>query len=97
MGIYIAFFYVQLYALQKCNTSPHIAAALLPIMNAGSFLGRLVPNYLSDKFAGPMNVQIPLAFIAAIFTFAWIAVSSTAGVIVFSVLYGFASGAFVSL
>ena len=65
MGVYIAFFYVQLYALANCNTSPNVAALLLPIVNAGSFFGRLVPNYLSDEFTGPMNMQIPFAFATA--------------------------------
>ena len=97
MGIYIAFFYVQLYALSKCNTSPNVAALLLPIVNAGSFFGHLVPNYLSVKFTGPMNMQIPFAFTTAILAFVWIAVRSTVGVIIFSVFYGFTSGASVSL
>ena len=67
------------------------------IINAGSFLGRIIPNYLSDRFTRPMNMQVPFVFAAAIPTFAWIAVRSTAGVVMFSVLYGFASGAFVWL
>ena len=65
IGIYIAFFYVQLYALLKCNTSAQNSSLLLAITNAGLFLGRLVPNYLSDNFTGPMNIQIPFAFTAA--------------------------------
>ena len=97
IGIYIAFFYVQLYALLECNTSAQNASLLLAITNAGSFFGRLVPNYLSDNFTGPMNIQVPFAFAAAVLALAWIGIKSTTGVIVFCVLYGFASGAFVSL
>ena len=97
MGIYIAFFYVQLYSLSECSTTPRVATLLLPIINAGSFFGRIVPNYVSDKVTGPMNMQIPFAFATAILALGWIGIKSTAGVIVFSVLYGFASGTFVSL
>lgn len=97
MSIYIAFFYVQLYALLECNTSAQVASLLLAVTNAGSFFGRLVPNYLSDKMTGPMNIQVPFAFAAAVLALAWIGVKSTAGVIAFCLLYGFASGAFVSL
>lgn len=97
MGVYIVFFYMQLYALTRCKTGNTTASLLLPIINAGSLVGRLIPNYLSDKYTGPMNMQIPFAFSVAILAFGWIAVKSTAGVLVFSILYGFTSGAFVSL
>ena len=97
MGIYVAFFYVQLYSLSECHTSPRIGSLLLAIINAGSFFGRLVPNYISDKVTGPMNMQIPFAFIASILSFGWIGIHSTSGLIVFCILYGFASGTFVSL
>lgn len=45
--------------------------------NARSFIGRLVLSYLSDKFTGPMNMQIYFAFTTAVLTFAWVAVTST--------------------
>ena len=96
-SVYIVFFYIQLYALTKCNTSDDISSSLLAITNAGSLVGRLIPNYLSDMFTGPMNMQVLCTFLTAILAFAWIGVDSTAGVVVFCILYGIFSGAFVSL
>jgi len=96
MGIYVAFFYVQLYAVQKGNTNFNLAFYMLSILNARSFFGRIVPNFFADKI-GPLNMQIPFALITALLAFCWIAIKDTAGLIVFCVLYGFFSGTFVSL
>ena len=43
------------------------------------------------------SVLIPFAFTAGILAFAWIGIHDVAGVIVFCVMYGFFSGAIVSL
>lgn len=96
MGIYVLFFYVELYGLQVCHMDSNLAAYLLAIVNAGSIFGRLIPNYMADK-VGPLNIHVPFAFVAALLAFSWIAVRDSVGLVVFSVLYGFFSGTFVSL
>ncbi len=96
MGIYVLFFYVELYGLQECHMDSNLAAYLLAIVNAGSLFGRLIPNYLADRI-GPLNIHVPFAFVAALLAFSWIAVRDTASLIVYGVLYGFFSGTFVSL
>jgi MFS family permease len=69
---------------------------LLPILNAGSTFGRIMPNYIADHW-GPMNLFTPAAGITAVLAFCWIAVNSTAGIVILALLYGFFSGGFVSL
>ena len=96
MGIYVPFFYIELYATQVCGTSAALATYLLAVVNAGSFFGRLFPNWLADSI-GPLNVQIPFALVASLLAFCWIAVRNSAGLLVFCALYGFFSGTFVSL
>ena len=96
MGIYIAFFYVELYATQVCGTNASLATYVLSVVNAGSFFGRLFPNRLADM-VGPLNVHIPFAIIASLLAFFWIAIRNTPGLLVFCALYGFFSGTFVSL
>ena len=73
-----------------------IALNLLSVVNAGSVFGRLVPGFLADKI-GPLNVQVPFAIVAALLAFCWIRTKDTAGMVVLSLLYGFFSGAFVSI
>ncbi|KAF6240567.1 hypothetical protein HO173_001237 [Letharia columbiana] len=96
MGIYVTFFYIQLFALEKTAINANLASYLLPIINAASTIGRLIPNFFADK-TGPLNIQVPFAFILAVLCFGWIGIKSTAGSIVFCLLYGFFAGSFVSL
>lgn len=42
LGLYIPFFYVQLYSIEKHIMKPDLAFYLVPVLNAGSFFGRLV-------------------------------------------------------
>lgn len=96
IGFYGPVFYIQSYAIEKRITTEDFAFYLLPILNAASVPGRILPNYLADK-VGPLNVLMPCATITGILALAWIGVNSLAGVIVFAVLYGFFSGGFVSM
>jgi hypothetical protein len=44
IGMYMPLFYVSSYAIQERIMSSSLAFYLLPILNAGSTLGRIVPN-----------------------------------------------------
>ena len=96
MGVYVIFFYIQIYAIEVSDTNISLAFYLLPIINATSTFGRLLSNFLADKF-GPLNVQIPFALVAALLCFCWIAIKTMASLIVLCALYGFFCGSFVSL
>ena len=95
-GLYVPFWYMTSYARGVANTDPDFAFYLLSILNASSIFGRIIPNFFADK-TGPFNMLVPCSFIAAILAFAWIGIKSTAGLVVFAILYGFFSGTFVSL
>ena len=69
---------------------------LLPILNAGSAFGRVLPNIFVDKI-GALNMCIPCVLIASILGFAWIVIKDTAGLVVFCLLYGFVSGLYLTL
>lgn len=53
-------------------------------------------SYLADK-AGPLNTLATCLLIATAMAFTWIAVNTVAGIIIFSILYGFFAGSFLSL
>lgn len=62
-----------------------------------SIFGRIIPGALADK-VGKFNMQSLWCLVAGIITLALgIPASSNAAFITFAALYGFASGAFVSL
>ncbi|KAF2235971.1 MFS general substrate transporter [Viridothelium virens] len=96
MGVYVAMYYIQLYAIAKTGISDSLSSYLLPILNGTSIIGRLVSNYFADK-AGPLNMQIPNAFAAAILCFCWIRIDNVPGIVVFAALYGIFIGSFNSL
>lgn len=94
-GLYIPFFYAQSYAI-SIGVDPKFSFYLLSILNAGSIFGRIIPNFIADK-AGPYNVIVWCSGCCAILLLCWIRVKNTAGLVVFCILYGFCSGAFVSI
>lgn len=62
-----------------------------------SIFGRVIPGALADK-VGPYNFQTIMAYVSAVIVFAFgLAASSNAAFILYAILYGFASGGFVSL
>ena len=96
MGLYVLYFYVELYAMQECHMGESLAPYTIALANAGAGLGRLGPNYLADKY-GPLNFYIPFIFVTGLLAFCWIAVHSSAGLIFFTIVYGFFSASLVSL
>ena len=74
-----------------------MAFYVLAVMNAGGVLGRIAPAYLSDSI-GRFNLLVPSAFFSGLSCLVlWFFAKSLASVMVFSVLYGFLSGSFVSV
>ncbi|SJK98221.1 uncharacterized protein ARMOST_01482 [Armillaria ostoyae] len=78
------------------GVDPSFLTWTLPILNAGAAIGRFMPNFLADKY-GPLNVIIPSGIISSGMLWALLGVRSVAGVALFGLVYGFVSGAFLTL
>ncbi|KAJ6141377.1 hypothetical protein N7470_009767 [Penicillium chermesinum] len=74
----------------------NISFYIIAILNAASVFGRITPGLLADR-VGSINTIIPISLIASVLAFAWIGIRNEAGTIVFAIIYGYASGAIVSL
>ena len=96
MGLYNPFFYITPFALSRTGASATLAFYLVPLLNAASVFGRIAPPALADRI-GTLNTIIPCTFMCGALLIAWTAVRSTGALIVFALIYGFFSGAFVSL
>ncbi|KAI8633678.1 major facilitator superfamily domain-containing protein [Xylariaceae sp. FL1651] len=98
-GLWAPFDFVASMALST-GISPNLAFYLISIINATSIPGRILPPHLGDRI-GHFNVVTVCAFLTGGSILAlWLPFSyhsSTAGVVVFSLVYGFVSGAFVCL
>uniref|UniRef100_A0A093XL05 Riboflavin transporter MCH5 n=2 Tax=Talaromyces marneffei PM1 TaxID=1077442 RepID=A0A093XL05_TALMA len=88
-----ALFYLALYE----GMSPALAGYLIPILNATSLFGRIIPGIAADM-VGRFNTMVAMCAFAGIIVLAlWLPGRANAPIILFSGLYGFASGAFISL
>lgn len=96
-SLFIPLGYISTYAMHK-GFSESFAYHLIPIMNAGSVFGRALPGYYAD-FIGPFNTcmgSVLLSMVACLCV--WLPSGhTTAGIVIFSVLFGFASGTSIAI
>jgi MFS family permease len=77
--------------------SINLSNYLLSILNVGSIFGRIFPGWAADKL-GRYNIQIVMCTVSFVVNLAlWLPARGNAPIIIFALLYGFASGTFVSL
>ena len=96
MGLSIVLFYLSYDAGDRHVTDTKMSFYIVAVFNAGSTLGRIAPNALSDK-TGPFNLLAPCAVNTGILMFCMIAVKSEAAIIVVALLVGFFSGVFIAM
>ena len=96
MGLNILLFYLSYDASARHITDTKMSFYIVAIFNAGSTLGRVAPNALSDK-TGPFNLIAPCAIMSGVLMFCMIAVKSEATIIVVALLVGFFSGVFIAM
>ncbi|KAL1752605.1 major facilitator superfamily domain-containing protein [Schizophyllum commune] len=97
-GLYTQPTYIVTFS-EAHDLSPARANATLAALNAASALGRLLPAYLADR-AGNFNLLAPAAalyMVASIDAAASACAPSLASIMVFAAVYGFLSGAFISV
>ncbi|GJD04091.1 major facilitator superfamily transporter [Colletotrichum higginsianum] len=94
-GLFTPLFYVPAFGVAR-GLSSSTAFYLLSGLNAASFLGRVIPGFLADRY-GHFNLCALAALSAGVLGFCWTAASSLAGLAVWSLAYGFCSGAVMSL
>jgi MFS family permease len=89
-GMFSPFFYVSSYAT-SLNMSTSFSFYLLSIVNGASFFGRILPGILADRY-GCFNLLFAAAFTSGVVAFCWTGATTTAGLAVWALAYGFASG-----
>ncbi|KAH6972367.1 major facilitator superfamily domain-containing protein [Ilyonectria sp. MPI-CAGE-AT-0026] len=95
-GIYVPINYLPVQAL-AAGMDTNLIEYLIPILNAASLFGRIFSGIMGDR-VGRYNIFILVGYLTALWTLAlWIPVNKTAGIIAFAALFGFCSGAYVSL
>jgi MFS family permease len=96
-ALFIPLTYISLYALDQ-GFSDGFSFQILTILNAASIVGRALPGWIADVI-GPFNCNICCIGLSIITCFGvWLpAGHTTAGLVVFAISFGFASGSNISL
>ncbi|KAK2060063.1 major facilitator superfamily transporter [Colletotrichum caudatum] len=94
-GLFTPLFFVSAFGVSHGIPSS-TAFYLLSGLNGASLFGRVIPGLLADRY-GHFDVLALVAFSAGVVGFCWTAASSLAGLAVWSLAYGFCSGAVISL
>lgn len=96
-ALFIPITYSSLYALHQ-GYGEAFAFEILPILNAGSVLGRALPAYWAD-IVGPNNANMAMVVVSTVAVLAvWTPGGhSIGGFVAFALLFGFASGSNISL
>ncbi|PYH49795.1 MCT family MFS transporter [Aspergillus saccharolyticus JOP 1030-1] len=95
-GIYIPTNFVETAAIAS-GMREGLAQYVVPILNAGSLIGRMAAGFLSDR-VGTYNIFLLVCTLTGILILGlWMPATTNAENIVFAVLYGVTSGAYFSL
>jgi MFS family permease len=95
-GAYIPINFLPVQALSS-GMSAHLVQYLVPILNAASLFGRLFSGFYADRI-GRFNMFIIVCTMTGIWILAlWLVDTSPDALIAFAALFGFFSGAYVSL
>ncbi|KAI1106699.1 monocarboxylate permease-like protein [Jackrogersella minutella] len=91
LGAFLPFNFIIVQA-KEAGVQTNLTNYLVPIINAASIFGRIFPAHLGDVY-GVFNVCIVFTLFSGVISLAlWVPAVTTAPILVFSVLYGFASG-----
>jgi MFS family permease len=96
LTLYVTFFYISLFATSRGTVSADFAPYLVTLLNAGSILGRIIPNALADRY-GSLNLIIACTVGSMILAFGWLGIRDLGGSVAYVLLYGAFSGGVVSL
>ncbi|KAE8378275.1 major facilitator superfamily domain-containing protein [Aspergillus bertholletiae] len=94
-GMFSPFFFTTSYAVAE-GFSTDLAFYTISIVNGASFFGRVLPGIVADRY-GKFNCCIIFTFFSGIIALCWTKATSVAGLVMFCLTYGFASGAILSL
>ncbi|KAK7972937.1 Riboflavin transporter MCH5 [Apiospora saccharicola] len=98
LGLFIPLAYISSYSLAQGFGEHFAFGVVLPVLNAASIFGRALPGWWADKI-GPFNsnmLSVALTIVACLAV--WLPAGHTLpGVLVFAILFGFATGNNISI
>jgi predicted MFS family arabinose efflux permease len=97
LGFFTFYNFVETWAIvTHLDTKGLPVVYILPIVNAASAFGRVIPGFICD-YIGPLNTQMPSMMVAGLVVLIWIPIRTIRPLIVIATLYGFLSGAVLAM
>ncbi|KAL3462229.1 major facilitator superfamily domain-containing protein [Aspergillus heterothallicus] len=94
LGMFTPLFFIPTYAVSR-GIDATLASYLVAIVNGASTFGRIIPGILADKF-GRLNAFGIGGLVTGIIICCMNEATTTAGLVVYSVVFGFWSGTIIS-
>lgn len=94
IGMFTPLFFLPSYAVTR-GVDPTLASYLLAIVNGASTFGRIIPGLLADKY-GRLNTFGLGGIATGVVVLCLNSATSTAGLVVYSIVFGFTSGTIIS-
>ena len=60
LGLYVPYFFIQAFAIDNVLVTGNVALYLIPVLNAGSFLGRIVSP---ANHSPATHLQLPISLL----------------------------------
>ena len=95
-GLYIPIFYIISWAQAHAHIESDLSFYMLAVLNGASVLGGLFLESWPTNFV-ELELMIASCLIAGILAFVAVVIDNLGSLVVFAILYGFVSGALVSL
>jgi MFS family permease len=89
-GLFAPIFYLPSFAAEA-GFSTTLAFYTASIVNGASFLGRILPGFVADRY-GKFNCIVVAAVSSGVVILCWTRATSVAGLVIWSAAYGFVSG-----
>lgn len=89
-GMFMPFFYTTSYSLAY-GFSSNLSFYTVSIINGASLFGRVLPGIVADRY-GRFNLCFAMTMLSGIIALCWTKATSVAGIVLFSIAYGFTSG-----
>ena len=96
IGNTVLLFYISFYPADRGFTDTSLAFYIAAIFNAGSVLGRILPNALSDRI-GVFNTMAPFTTLLGVTMLCLLGVRNAAGMVIEGLVTGMFSGVVVAL
>ncbi|CAH0027252.1 unnamed protein product [Clonostachys rhizophaga] len=96
-SLFIPLGFISSYALDH-GFGLDFSYNLVPILNAASIAGRILPGYYAD-LVGPLNMNVFAVILSVVACFGvWLPAGHTAaGIVAFAILFGFVTGTLIAL